>query len=69
MGMDLDLLDEEVVIMKVVKRVKEIYLNYAKYNLEPEKAFRGNYPEWKFMDKVSNSWTVNTWPAATTVGA
>ena len=37
---------------------KEIYLNYAKYNVEPERPFRGNYPEWKFMDWVTNSWAV-----------
>ena len=37
---------------------KEIYFGYANHNIEPEKAFRGNYPEWKFMDKVSDSWAV-----------
>ena len=29
-----------------------------KFNVEPEKAFRGNYPEWPIMDRISNSWTV-----------
>jgi stearoyl-CoA desaturase (Delta-9 desaturase) len=37
---------------------KDIYLNYAKHGVEPEKPFRGNYPEWKWMDKVSDMWGV-----------
>jgi stearoyl-CoA desaturase (Delta-9 desaturase) len=37
---------------------KDIYLNYAKYGMEPEKPFRGNYPEWKWLDKLSDSWTI-----------
>ena len=45
-------------VWAMTMRTKEIYLNYAKYNVEPEKAFRGKYPEWKIMDKISNSWTV-----------
>ena len=39
-------------------RTKEIYLNYAKYNVQPEKAFRSNYPEWKLLDRITNSWLV-----------
>ena len=37
---------------------KDIYLNYAKHNIEPEKPFRGNYPEWKTLDKISDMWVV-----------
>jgi stearoyl-CoA desaturase (delta-9 desaturase) len=37
---------------------KDIYLNYVKYKVEPEKAFRGGYPEWKTLDKISDSWIV-----------
>jgi hypothetical protein len=33
---------------------KEIYLNYAKYNMEPEKLSAENL-EWKIMDKIGNS--------------
>lgn len=39
-------------------QTKEIYFNYANYAVEPEKAFRGNYPEWKLLDKLSNFWGV-----------
>jgi stearoyl-CoA desaturase (Delta-9 desaturase) len=37
---------------------KDIYLNYAKYKIEPEKAFRGGYPIWKTLDRISDSWLV-----------
>jgi len=37
---------------------KDIYLNYAKYGKEPEEKFRGGYPEWKWMDKLSDMWVV-----------
>ena len=37
---------------------KDIYLNYAKHNMEPEEQFRGGYPEWKLLDKISDSWFV-----------
>ena len=39
-------------------KTKDIYLNYAKYNIEPEKPFRGDYPVWKFVDKISDMWAV-----------
>ena len=39
-------------------RTKDIYLNYAKYKVEPEKPFQGKYPEWPLMDKISNMWSV-----------
>lgn len=45
-------------IWQMTMKTKDIYLNYAKYNIEPEKAFRGNYPEWKLLDKISNMWFV-----------
>lgn len=37
---------------------KDIYLNYAQHKVEPEKAFRGGYPEWKTLDKISDSWLI-----------
>ncbi len=43
-------------VWEMTMRTKDIYLNYAKYNVEPDKAFRGNYPEWKFLDKITNLW-------------
>jgi stearoyl-CoA desaturase (delta-9 desaturase) len=45
-------------VWHMTMRTKEIYLDYAKHGVEPEKAFRGNYPIWPFMDKISNSWAL-----------
>lgn len=45
-------------VWQMTLRTKDIYLNYAKYQIEPEPAFRGNYPEWKVLDKVSDFWWV-----------
>jgi stearoyl-CoA desaturase (delta-9 desaturase) len=35
---------------------KNMYLNYLRYKIEPEPAFRGNYPEWPLIDRVGDSW-------------
>jgi len=35
---------------------KNMYLNYLRYQIEPEPAFRGNYPEWPLIDKIGDSW-------------
>ncbi|HLX91391.1 MAG TPA: acyl-CoA desaturase [Puia sp.] len=45
-------------VWEMTMHTKQIYLNYAKYNVEPEKPFRGKYPEWPLMDKIGNSWLV-----------
>jgi len=45
-------------VWHMTMHTKEIYLDYAKYNVEPDKAFRGKYPEWRLLDRISNSWTV-----------
>jgi stearoyl-CoA desaturase (delta-9 desaturase) len=45
-------------IWHMTMHTKDIYLNYAKFNVEPEEQFRGNYPEWKSLDKFSDSWFV-----------
>lgn len=39
-------------------RTKDIYLSYAKFKAEPEKPFRGKYPEWPLLDRISNWWSV-----------
>ena len=36
---------------------KNMYLNYLRHKIEPEPAFRGNYPEWPLIDKIGDSWT------------
>ena len=45
-------------VWQMTMKTKDIYLNYVKYNIEPEKAFQGNYPEWKIVDKISDMWLV-----------
>ncbi len=35
---------------------KNMYLNYLRYKIEPEPAFRANYPEWPLIDKIGDSW-------------
>lgn len=45
-------------VWQMTMHTKAIYLDYAKYNSEPERAFRGNYPEWKFLDRISNLWLI-----------
>jgi len=35
---------------------KNMYLDYLRFNIEPEPAFRGNYPEWPLIDKIGDSW-------------
>jgi len=45
-------------VWEMTMRTKDIYLNYAMYKVEPEKAFQGKYPEWPLMDKISNMWSV-----------
>lgn len=45
-------------VWQMTMKTKDIYLNYAKYNVQPEKAFRGNYPEWKTVDKISDLWAI-----------
>lgn len=45
-------------VWEMTMQTKEIYLNYAKHKVEPEKAFRGSYPEWPLLDKITNYWSV-----------
>jgi stearoyl-CoA desaturase (delta-9 desaturase) len=45
-------------VWHMTMHTKDIYLNYAKYNVQPEKTFQGNYPEWTLMDRISDMWIV-----------
>lgn len=45
-------------VWHMTMHTKDIYLNYAQHKIEPEESFRGNYPEWKLMDKISDMWLV-----------
>lgn len=35
---------------------KNMYLAYLLHKIEPEPAFRGNYPEWPIVDRIGDSW-------------
>jgi stearoyl-CoA desaturase (delta-9 desaturase) len=35
---------------------KNMYLAYLLHRIEPEPAFRGNYPEWPLIDRIGDSW-------------
>ncbi|PST84469.1 acyl-CoA desaturase [Pedobacter yulinensis] len=35
---------------------KNMYLNYLRFKIEPEPAFRGKYPEWPLIDRIGDSW-------------
>lgn len=45
-------------VWEMTMKTKDIYLGYSKYGIEPEKAFRSNYPEWKLVDKLSDMWSI-----------
>jgi stearoyl-CoA desaturase (Delta-9 desaturase) len=47
-------------VWHMTMHTKDIYLNYAKHNVQPDKKFEGNYPEWKMMDKISDMWVVRS---------
>ena len=44
-------------VWQMTMQTKDIYINYVTHKTEPEKAFRGKYPEWPLIDKISNFWT------------
>ncbi len=35
---------------------KNMYLAYLLHKIEPEPAFKGNYPEWPIIDRIGDSW-------------
>lgn len=37
-------------------KTKNIYLDYVKFKVEPEPAFRDNYPTWPLIDKIGDLW-------------
>ena len=45
-------------VWHMTMHTKDIYINYVNHNIEPDKAFQGNYPEWKIIDKIGDSWVV-----------
>src|SRR6185369_17210050 len=45
-------------VFGLLKHTKNIYFDFVSKKIEPEKAFRGNYPVWPIMDKISDMWLV-----------
>lgn len=45
-------------VWQMTLHTKNIYVDYVKNRTEPEKAFRGNYPEWPLMDAISDNWII-----------
>ncbi|MEO7047426.1 MAG: acyl-CoA desaturase [Ferruginibacter sp.] len=45
-------------VWEMTMQTKKIYFDYANHKIEPEKAFRSNYPEWPLLDKLSDMWMV-----------
>ncbi len=45
-------------VWHMTMHTKDIYINYVNHKIEPDKAFQGNYPEWKLIDKIGDSWIV-----------
>jgi stearoyl-CoA desaturase (delta-9 desaturase) len=45
-------------VFRMMWHTKKIYFDFVSKNVEPEKAFRGNYPVWPLMDKISDMWLV-----------
>lgn len=39
-------------------QTKNMYVAYATHKIEPEEAFRGDYPEWPALDKIADMWIV-----------
>lgn len=42
----------------LMMKTKRIYQDFVRYKTEPEPAFKGNYPVWPLIDRISDSWFV-----------
>lgn len=40
----------------LMMKTKDIYLQYRKYNREPEAQFIDRYPSWPFLDRFADAW-------------
>jgi stearoyl-CoA desaturase (Delta-9 desaturase) len=43
-------------VWSMMIQTKNLYVGYAKFQIEPEDAFKGNYPEWPLIDRIADSW-------------
>src|SRR5579859_2469049 len=45
-------------VWSMMVQTKNMYVAYATHKVEPEEAFRGDYPEWPALDKIADMWIV-----------
>ncbi len=43
-------------IWSMMIQTKNMYMDYVHRKVEPEEAFRGNYPEWPLIDRIGDLW-------------
>jgi len=43
-------------VWTMMVQTKDMYMMYVDKKVEPEEAFRGNYPEWPFLDRIADNW-------------
>src|SRR5450432_4860208 len=43
-------------VWNMTMETKNIYMDYLLHKKEPEPAFRGNYPNWPVVDRISDLW-------------
>jgi stearoyl-CoA desaturase (delta-9 desaturase) len=55
-------------VMKMMWETKERYDDWAYERVEPEGRFKGGYPEWRFIDRIGQSWMARVaWMGAYTL--
>jgi stearoyl-CoA desaturase (delta-9 desaturase) len=45
-------------VFRMMLRTKEVYMDLLHGKNLPDKQFLGNYPEWAWLDRISNSWII-----------
>lgn len=43
-------------VIGMMIQTKNIYLDYVRFKIEPELAFRDNYPTWPLIDRIGDLW-------------
>ena len=43
-------------VIGMMVQTKNIYLDFIRFKIEPEPAFRDNYPTWPLIDKIGDLW-------------
>lgn len=43
-------------VIGLMIKTKNIYLDYVNFKIEPEPAFRDNYPTWPLIDRIGDLW-------------